>query len=172
VSVAGKVVHRHDAIQAKERVTNRTLLTLLASALHCRPSRLEETAMDETYQGNRRIRYAVIGLGHIAQVAICRPLSTPKIIRSSWHSSRGIRKAHSAFEEVRDRAHRSYDSVESVLRESQADAVYIALPNTMHRSMTERVAAVLCEKPMAMTVEDCEAIVAGTRAQSVKLMIA
>ncbi|MGA3121712.1 MAG: Gfo/Idh/MocA family oxidoreductase [Polyangiaceae bacterium] len=133
--------------------------------------------MKETYEGNRRIRYAVIGLGNIAQVAILPAFEHAKqnselvaLISSNREKLTVLAKKY----EIEHTG--SYDSVESVLRTSRADAVYIALPNTMHRSMTERVAAVgvhvLCEKPMAMTVEDCEAMVAATRAENVKLMVA
>ena len=48
----------------------------------------------------------------------------------------------------------SYDAFEECL-ESGIDAVYIALPNHLHREYTERAARkgvhVLCEKPMAVT---------------------
>jgi predicted dehydrogenase len=51
----------------------------------------------------------------------------------------------------------------SAVPNSEADAVYVALPNTMHREMTERTAAagvhVLCEKPMGTSVEDCKAMI-------------
>ncbi|MGH7284146.1 MAG: Gfo/Idh/MocA family protein, partial [Polyangiaceae bacterium] len=69
-----------------------------------------------------------------------------------------------------------YPQMEQIARAAEVDAVYIALPNAMHREFTERAAKaglhVLCEKPMAVTVEDCEAMIAATRAANVKLMIA
>jgi glucose-fructose oxidoreductase len=56
------------------------------------------------------------------------------------------------------------------------DAVYIALPNSMHREYTERAARhgvhVLCETPMAPTVEDCRAMIGACDRAGVKLMIA
>src|SRR6185436_3320586 len=69
-----------------------------------------------------------------------------------------------------------YDALERVLAESGADAAYIALPNTMHRAFTERCAGagvhVLCEKPMAMTSDDCVAMIRECAEHGVKLMIA
>jgi predicted dehydrogenase len=54
--------------------------------------------------------------------------------------------------------------------------VYIAVPNSGHREFTERAARagvhVLCEKPMAETVEDCAAMIAVCNEHNVRLMIA
>jgi len=51
-------------------------------------------------------------------------------------------------------------------------AVYVATPNHAHRALVEAVAArelhVLCEKPMAATVADAEAMVAACRAAGVR----
>jgi glucose-fructose oxidoreductase len=56
------------------------------------------------------------------------------------------------------------------------DAVYIALPNHLHREYTERAARarvhVLCEKPMAVTEEDCLAMIRAAEENEVKLMVA
>jgi glucose-fructose oxidoreductase len=54
--------------------------------------------------------------------------------------------------------------------------VYIALPNSMHAEYTIRAAEagvhVLCEKPMAVTADECEAMIDACRNHRVKLMIA
>ncbi len=56
------------------------------------------------------------------------------------------------------------------------DAVYIALPNSMHAEYTIRAANagvhVLCEKPMAVTADECERMIEACRENRVKLMIA
>ena len=50
-----------------------------------------------------------------------------------------------------------YDDFEKALAQEHANAVFIALPNTLHREFTERAAKsnvhVLCEKPMATNEE-------------------
>ena len=56
------------------------------------------------------------------------------------------------------------------------DAVYIALPNSLHAEYTIRAAKagvhVLCEKPMATTVDECQRMIDACRDADVKLMIA
>ncbi len=60
--------------------------------------------------------------------------------------------------------------------QSGIDALYIALPNHLHREYTERAARagvnVLCEKPLALTEKDCEAMIRAADKGGVKLMVA
>jgi predicted dehydrogenase len=70
----------------------------------------------------------------------------------------------------------SYNEYEAGEASDAYGAVYIATPNALHRSHVERAAnhgkAILCEKPMAASVEDAEAIVETCNAANVPLMIA
>ena len=126
----------------------------------------------------RKVRYAVVGLGHIAQVAV---------LPAFRHASRNSELAAFVSDDatklrtlgrrygVPARAHFGYEQYEECLK-SGIDAVYIALPNHMHREYTERAAAagvhVLCEKPMALSEADCTAMIGACRRGGVKLMIA
>jgi predicted dehydrogenase len=70
----------------------------------------------------------------------------------------------------------SYDEVDELFASGEVDAVYIALPNDMHKEFTVRAARagihVLCEKPMAVTARECEQMIRAARQARVKLMIA
>jgi glucose-fructose oxidoreductase len=70
----------------------------------------------------------------------------------------------------------TYDQYEDCLRAGEVDAVFIALPNHLHREYAVRAARagvhVLCEKPMALTEQDCKAMIAAARRGRVKLMVA
>ena len=121
------------------------------------------------------VRYAVVGLGHIAQVAVlpafahARRNSTLVAVVSDDRTKRRELTRRYGLEHAF-----SYAQFEDCLR--QVDAVYIALPNSMHAEYTVRAAKagvhVLCEKPMAVTVQECRQMIAACRRARVKLMIA
>jgi glucose-fructose oxidoreductase len=119
----------------------------------------------------------VVGQGYISQVAVL-----PAFANARENSelaalvSDDPRKLEKLGKRYRVEALYGYDDYERCLEEADIDAVYIALPNDMHREYTERAARlgvhVLCEKPMEVTVEDCEAMIAAAETNGVKLMIA
>ena len=61
-----------------------------------------------------------------------------------------------------------YQDIAEMLGSESLDAVSIALPTHLHRDVTiqclEAGVHVLCEKPMALTIEDCDAMVAAAKA--------
>jgi predicted dehydrogenase len=125
----------------------------------------------------KTIRYGVLGLGHIAQVAILPAFAHAgenSELRAIFSSDPEKLEAVGKRHKVPLRA--SYDEFDEVCSSGEIDAVYIALPNHLHRDFTERAAKagahVLCEKPMASSTSDCEAMIKACRSASVKLMIA
>jgi glucose-fructose oxidoreductase len=122
------------------------------------------------------VRYAVVGLGHIAQAAVL-----PAFKNASENSrlaalvSDDRDKREQLAKKYKCRAY-SYDQYEECLQSGEIDAVFIALPNHLHCDYTTRAAAagvhVLCEKPMAVTAAECEQMIAAARTAHVRLMIA
>src|SRR5438046_4918712 len=87
----------------------------------------------------RQIRYAVVGLGHIAQVAVLPAFAHARrnsrltaIVSGDRTKRREIAKRY-PLEQVF-----GYDQFDECLR--SVDAVYIALPNSMHAEYTIRAA--------------------------------
>ncbi|WP_437617952.1 Gfo/Idh/MocA family protein [Sorangium sp. So ce1151] len=124
-----------------------------------------------------KIRYAVIGLGNIAQVAILPAFASAAESSELVALISGSREKLEVLGQRYGVAERGgYAELEAVLKRARVDAVFIALPNSMHREFTERAARagahVLCEKPLAMTEEDCTAMIEATRLAGVKLMTA
>jgi glucose-fructose oxidoreductase len=116
-----------------------------------------------------------VGLGHIAQVAVLpafqharRNSELVAVVSGDRTKRRELARRYRI-----DRTF-TYDEYDECLRE--VDAVYIALPNSMHAEYTIRAARagvhVLCEKPMAVTVRECQQMIAACRRAKVKLMVA
>jgi predicted dehydrogenase len=122
----------------------------------------------------RKIRYAVVGLGHISQVAVLPAFKSAKHSELAALVSADSTKLKKLGRKYGiDRAY-SYDDYEQAL--SEVDAVYVTVPNHLHREYTIRAAKagihVLCEKPMAPTEEDCRAMLEAADQNNIKLMIA
>jgi predicted dehydrogenase len=105
------------------------------------------------------IRYAVVGLGHIAQVAMLPAFAhARRNSRLTALVSDDSTKLKELSKKYRVEHAYSYRDFDACLRE--VDAVYIALPNSMHAEYTVRAAKagvhVLCEKPMAVTADECQ----------------
>src|SRR3954469_24098748 len=127
-------------------------------------------------EGNR-VRYAVVGAGHIAQVAVLPAFEHARESCELVAIVSGDPAKRQELSAKYDLAFAGdYAQYEDVLTTSRADAVYIALPNTLHREYAERAARVgvnvLCEKPMAVTQADCQAMIDAAKQNNVRLMIA
>jgi predicted dehydrogenase len=123
----------------------------------------------------KRIRYAVVGLGHIAQVAVLPAFANARRNSELIAIVSGDRtKRHELAKRYRLHHAFTYDEFDECL--TKVDAVYIALPNSMHAEYTIRAAKagvhVLCEKPMAVTSRECRQMITACRRAGVKLMVA
>jgi predicted dehydrogenase len=122
---------------------------------------------------SKTVRYAVVGLGHIAQAAVLPAFAHARNSRLAALVSGDARKRKQLGKKYRVPAF-SYEQYEECL--GQIDAVYIALPNSMHAEYTIRAANagvhVLCEKPLAVTVRECARMIEACESANVKLMTA
>jgi glucose-fructose oxidoreductase len=123
-----------------------------------------------------KLRYAVVGLGHIAQVAVL-----PAFAHARRNSVLAALVSGDATK--RRKLARRYgvpafpsEQLDDLLAGGSVDAVYLAVPNHLHCEYAERAARagvhVLCEKPMAVTVEECDRMIRAAAENGVKLMIA
>ena len=125
----------------------------------------------------KTIRYAVVGLGHIAQVAVL-PAFRHATRNSTLQAivSDDPEKLAKLGRRYRVPIKASYDDYDKLLASGDIDAVYIALPNDMHSEYSIRAATrrvhVLCEKPMALSVRECQDMIRARDAASIKMMIA
>ncbi|MFL5548180.1 MAG: Gfo/Idh/MocA family protein [Gemmatimonadales bacterium] len=123
-----------------------------------------------------KIRYAVVGLGHIAQVAVLPAFAHAKNSELTALVSSDPEKLEKLGRKHKVQRRYSYQEFDDCLDSGAVDAVYIALPNHLHREYSERALRrgihVLCEKPMAVTEEDCRSMIRVAEENQAKLMVA
>jgi len=123
----------------------------------------------------RKVRYAVVGIGSFAQSRVLPGMRRARNAELVALVSGDREKARRFQEKYGVPYTYTYEQLHECLSNSEIDAVYIVLPNALHRDFTVWSAAygkhVLCEKPMANTVAECDDMIAACRRHQVKLMI-
>ena len=139
---------------------------------------LAATRLPLLAQGSQPIRYAAVGLGTISEIFMraCAKSSQVKItaLVTGHPDTKGAKYA--AMYGIPQSSIYTYEQYDRLRDNKEVDAVYIGLPNSMHREYTVRAARagkhVLCEKPMAISSAECQQMIDACRAAHVKLMIA
>ena len=121
---------------------------------------------------DRKIRWGVLGYAKIA-----REMVMPAMVRSSNSTLQALASRDPAkLTEARTRfaLPQTFASYDDLLRAPEVDAVYIPLPNSLHREWTIQAAAqgkhVLCEKPLALTVAEARDMITACERHKVRLM--
>jgi glucose-fructose oxidoreductase len=125
----------------------------------------------------RKLGYAIVGLGSYATRQIMPRLKECEFAKLAalvsgtpgklerYGAEYGIPKTHRY----------SYANYDSIRDNPDIDLVYVVLPNSMHAEYSIRASRagkhVLCEKPMAVSAAECEAMIAAARQAGKKLMI-
>ncbi len=125
----------------------------------------------------KKVRYAVVGLGWIAQDIVLPSFAHAKINSElTAIVSDDPVKLKQIGDHYRVPFRYSYQEYEQCLKSGQIDAVYIALPNSLHYKFVIQTAKagihILCEKPMAISEKECMAMTQIAHNHKVKLMIA
>jgi len=120
----------------------------------------------------QKLRWGVISTSNIGRAAV------NPAIRASGNgellaiASRSESKAREFAEKMDVPTY--YGAYEALLDDERIDAVYIPLPNSLHREWTVKAAEkgkhILCEKPLALNAAECNEMDAAARASGVKLM--
>src|SRR5579859_7860622 len=125
---------------------------------------------------SKRVGYAVVGLGSIAERAVLPAFRHSKKSRLVALVSGNEKKAARLAVKFGASDYYSYDDLSLCLSHPHVEAVFIATANGTHAEFSERAAAagkhVLCEKPMANTVDECQRMIEACRVNQVRLMIA
>jgi predicted dehydrogenase len=126
----------------------------------------------------KKLGVALVGVGGLtmgqllpafAKSNLCRPVALV-----SGHPDKANREA--ARYNIDPKNIYNYENFDTIKDNPDIDIVYIVLPNGMHAEYTIRAAKagkhVLCEKPMANTVEECQSMIDACAAADRKLMVA
>jgi predicted dehydrogenase len=125
---------------------------------------------------NRKIRYAVVGLGAFAQSDALPAFADAENSELVALVSGDVTKQNQLAQKYGVRHIYNYEEYDDLLKSGNVDAVYLSVPNYLHCDYTIRAAKagihVLCEKPMAVTIAECQTMIQVARDHHIKLMIA
>ncbi len=126
---------------------------------------------------DRPLGYAIVGLGNyglgriIPEFANCRHSRLTAVVSGDPSKAAKVAADH----KLPARSVYSYRDFDRIRDNPDVDIVYVCLPNAMHAEFSIRAARagkhVLCEKPMAISVAECEAMIAACRKANRQLMI-
>ncbi|EYB66595.1 oxidoreductase-like protein [Deinococcus phoenicis] len=126
----------------------------------------------------RRVGYAIVGIGELSSEELIPAARTSEhayvaaLVTSDPEKGKAFARAY----DLTEQDVYSYDRFEDLRDREDVEAVYIVLPNSLHREYVERAARmgkhVLCEKPLSVNAQDAQAMVEACRAADVLLMTA
>jgi phthalate 4,5-cis-dihydrodiol dehydrogenase len=120
---------------------------------------------------DRKLRLGAVGLGRAFSLMLPTLLRHPLIEVVAGADPRA--EAQTQF--TKDFSRRAYSTIEELCADLDVEAVYISTPHELHADQVKYAAAkgkhVLCEKPMALTLEDCEAMTQAAFRAGVALVI-
>jgi glucose-fructose oxidoreductase len=137
-----------------------------------------EMEQEMPLEPGRRLGWAVVGLGKFALNQILPSFSESRASRLVALVSGNRQKAEQVASRygVESRNLYDYASFDRIADNPEIDVVYVILPNALHAEYTVRAFKagkhVFCEKPMAVTVEECETMIRAGREAGRKLMVA
>ncbi|GAC1366506.1 MAG: Gfo/Idh/MocA family oxidoreductase [Herpetosiphon sp.] len=121
---------------------------------------------------NRPLRIGVISTANIGRKSVIPAMQRAANVVVAAIAGRDERQARDFAAELAIPNH--YGSYDALLADADIDAVYIPLPNSMHREWTIKAAHagkhILCEKPLGLTAAECREMAAAAEACGVVLM--
>ncbi|MGZ3768762.1 MAG: Gfo/Idh/MocA family protein [Bdellovibrio sp.] len=126
---------------------------------------------------NKKVRYAVVGLGNIAQVAVLPSFANAKSNSELTALVSGdSEKLKTLGKKYKVKNLFGYEEYQKLLKSGHIDAVYISTPNTLHKGYAIEAAEhgihVLVEKPMGISERGCLSMLRAARNNRVKFMVA
>lgn len=130
-----------------------------------------------THSSSRKLGIALVGLGQYSTDQLGPALLQTKNCKLSGIVTGSPEKIPSWKKKynLSDKNIYNYENFDKIADNKDIDIVYIVLPNAMHAEYTIRAAKagkhVICEKPMAVSVEECQLMIDACNKAGVKLSI-
>jgi phthalate 4,5-cis-dihydrodiol dehydrogenase len=119
----------------------------------------------------RKIRLGVVGLGRAFTLMLPTFVADERVELAGAADTRP--EARRRFES--DFGARAYDSTEPLYGDSSIEAIYVASPHQLHAEHVRLAAAagkhVLVEKPMALSVDECQSMIDAAKRARVQLIV-
>lgn len=120
----------------------------------------------------KKIKWGVLGYARIARLSVIPAIVKAKNSEFYAIASRDEEKLQACQKEFG--CPKAYTSYEVLLDDPEVDAVYIPLPNHLHKEWTLKAAQkgkhVLCEKPIALNQQECLEMMEACEKYQVKFM--
>jgi len=134
-------------------------------------------AMGDQKQDKKKLGVALVGLGSYSTYQLA-----PSLVDCELCYLAGIVTGTPEKEKIwqdkyniPDTSIYNYENFDNIVSNDTIDIVYVVLPNSMHADFAIRAARagkhVICEKPMAVSVVECEAIIEACNKANVKLSV-
>ncbi|MBD2757560.1 Gfo/Idh/MocA family protein [Spirosoma validum] len=127
---------------------------------------------------DQRVGYALVGLGHLTlnqilpAIVSCKKSKVVALVSGSPEKMKKVAEQYG----IKKESCYSYEDYDKLKDNKEVQAIFIVLPNGMHAEYTIRGAQagkhILCEKPMANSVAECEAMIDACKKADRKLMVA
>jgi predicted dehydrogenase len=147
-----------------------------AAALLTLPSSISYgDSISPGYEG-KKLNIAVCGLGRYAEI-LARGLETSQYCRIAGLVTGSSRKSEVWRRRygIPEKNIYNYRNFDEIRHNNDIDLVYVVLPNSMHKDFTIRSARagkhVIVEKPMAISVEECEEMIIACEKAGVQLAV-
>lgn len=153
------------------------LLSLSACQSGTSENATQEAQSSQASQQNKKLGIALVGLGGYSSGQLAPALQETENCYLAGIVTGTPAKAEEwkAKYNIPDKNVYNYENFDQIKDNPDIDIVYVVLPNAMHAEYTIRAAKagkhVICEKPMATSVEDCKRMIDACNENNVSLSI-
>ncbi len=142
-------------------------IPLLSSFSNCQNERSNKSKMKNNKEG--KLGIALVGLGNYStgQLAPALQLTEHCYLAGIVTGTPSKAAAWKEKYNIPDKNIYNYENYDSIKNNPDIDVIYVVLPNNMHAEYTirgfEAGKHVICEKPMAITVDECDRMIAAAK---------